>query len=211
MYTAGRQGGFTLIELIIALLILSMVIVLCASGFRFGTRVWDSIDLQAEHVDTLQAVQGFVRASISNAQVHDQFLEDDLEKELESLFIGDSDRVRYVSYSPRYGIDDFLYQYEFYLDRNSGKLQLRYRPYNLSTQAGAKESISTLLEEVEDIQIEYFSGFESEIDDDGPWTSRWRGEFTLPLLVKINVVSKNKQHVWPELVIQTRNGPYVIR
>ncbi len=205
------QIGFTLIELIIALLILSMVIVLCASGFKFGTRVWNTIDMQAEHVDTMQAVQGFVRNSISNAQVHDQFVEDDVEKELESLFIGDADYVRYVSNSPRYGVDDYLYQYDFYLDRDTNKLLLRYQPYNVPSQSDAKESVSTLLENVEDIQIQYFSGFVDEVDDDNPWSSRWRGEFTLPLLVKINVTLKNNKHAWPELVIQTRNGPYVIR
>ena len=130
------QHGFTLIELIIALLILSMVIVLCASGFRFGTRVWNTIDVQAEHVDTLQAVQGFIRNSVSNAQVQDQFVEDDAEKELESLFIGDADHMRYVSNSPRYGVDDYLYQYDLHLDRDTNKLLLRFQPYNLPVQAG---------------------------------------------------------------------------
>ena len=205
------QHGFTLIELIIALLILSMVIVLCASGFRFGTRVWNTIDLQAEHVDTLQAVQGFIRNSVSNAQVQDQFVEDDAEKELESLFIGDADHMRYVSNSPRYGVDDYLYQYDLYLDRDTNKLLLRFQPYNVSVQADEKESVSTLMEGVEDIQIKYFSGFVDEIDDDDPWLSQWRGEFTLPLLVKINITTKNNKYAWPELVIQTRNGPYVIR
>ena len=206
-----RQRGFTLIELIIALLILSMVIVLCASGFRFGTRVWNTIDVQAEHVDNLQAVQGFIRSSISNAQVHDQFVEDEVEEELESLFIGESDHVRYVSNSPKFGVDDYLYQYDFYLDRDTNKLLLRYQPYNVPASKNAKESVSTLMEGVEDIQIQYFSGFVDDAGDDNPWSPQWRGEFTLPLLVKINLITKNNKYAWPELVIQTRNGPYVIR
>ena len=168
MHIPKLQHGFTRIELIIALLILSMVIVLCASGFKFGTRVWNTIDVQAEHVDNLQAVQGFIRNSMSNALVHDQFVEDDTEKELESLFIGDADHVRYVSNSPKYGVDDYLYQYDFYLDHDTNKLLLRYQPYNVPAQTSEQESVSTLIENVEDIQIQYFSGFVDELDDDDP-------------------------------------------
>lgn len=211
MNTQVRQFGFTLVELIIALLILSVVMVLCASGFKFGTRVWNSIDVQAAHVDTMQAVQGFVRRSMANALVHDQFVGEDGEEEIESLFVGGSDRVQYVSYSPKYGVDDYLYRYEIYLDHETNKLLLRYQPYNKPGQARASESVSTLMEGVEDIQIEYFSGFVGETDDGSPWSSNWNGEFTLPLLVKINLTTKDNLHVWPELVIQTRNGPYVIR
>lgn len=207
----ARQLGFTLVELIIALLILSMVMVLCASGFKFGTRVWNSIDVQAEHVDTMQAVQGFVRRSMSNALVHDQFVEDDVEQEVENLFIGRADSIQYVSYSPKYGVDDYLYRYEFYLDHETNKLLLRYQPYNNPGQKNISDSVSTLMEGVEDIQIEYFSGFEGDSEDGSPWSSNWNGEFTLPLLVKINLTTKDKLHIWPELVIQTRNGPYVIR
>lgn len=211
MRTPKLQHGFTLIELIIALLILSMVIVLCASGFKFGTRVWNTVDVQAEHIDTLQAVQGFIRNSISNAQVQNQFEEDEAENELESLFIGDAHHVRYVSNSPRYGIDDYLYRYEIYLDRDTNKLLLRYQPYNVPAKVSVKESVSTLMENVEDFQIQYFSGFVDEFEGDNPWSLQWRSEFTLPLLVKISVTTKDNKYAWPELVIQTRNGPYVIR
>ena len=206
-----RQTGFTLIELIIALLILSMVIVLCASGFRFGIRVWNSIDVQAEQIDSIQAVQGFIRRSMANALVQDQFVADENEEPLESLFIGSNERIQYVSYSPRYGIDDFLYRYEFFLDHETSRLLLRYQPYNKSTGSRSDSTVSTLLEGVEDISIEYFSGFAGESENDDPWASRWNVEFNLPLLIKINLVPEDKLVTWPELVIQTRNGPYVIR
>lgn len=211
MNTKIRQHGFTLVELIIALLILSVVMVLCASGFKFGIRVWNSVDIQSERIDTLQAVQGFIRRSMSNALVQDQFAADVDEEPIESLFVGDADRVRYVSYSPKYGVDDYLYQYDFYLDRETKKLQLSYRPYNKPAGIDSSGAVSTLLEGVEDIYIEYFSGYEGETDNEGPWAPYWNSEFTLPLLVKINLVTEDKQNTWPELVIQTRNGPYVIR
>jgi len=208
MFMRVWQRGFTLVELIISLLILSVVMVLCASGFRFGTRVWNSINTHSEQIDTIQAVQGFIRNSVSNALVYDRFIQDE-EEAVENLFIGNSERIKFVSSSPAYGVDDYLYEYELYLDRAKKQLSLKYRPYNKPTNSPRSESVSTLVEGVEDIQIEYFGGFETEQGND--WAKKWNGEFILPLLVKINLTLKDSQYPWPELVIQMRNGPYVIR
>ena len=206
-----RQGGFTLVELIIALLILAMVMTLCASGFKFGTRVWSEIDTQAEHIDSMQAVQEFMRSSVSNSLSLDRFTEDEDEKELESLFLGDTDRIKYVSNSPKYGIEDYLYEYELYLDHERKQLAIRYRPYNITTNNEIDNSSSVLLDGVEDIKIEYFSGFEDEVIPGRSWTAHWSNQFALPLLIRISLTLEDQQKYWPQLVIQMRNGPYVIR
>ena len=207
-----RQNGFTLVELIIALLILSIVIALCANGFKFGTRVWNVVDVQAAQIDTVQAVQGFIRATMSNSLVHDQFVEEEEgQGELEKLFIGDTTNIKYVSYSPKYGVDDYLYEYDLFLDHENKRLSLQYRPFNKSQSNEAENSISTLVEGVEEIKIEYFSGYADETQPGSDWSAHWDDDFSLPLLVKINLVLKDKQKNWPELVIQMRNGPYVLR
>lgn len=206
-----HQHGFTLVELIIALLLLSMVMTLCASGFRFGTRVWDAVNTQAENIDKIQAVQGFVRRSLSSALVHDLFIQDDEEGDLEQMFIGDPDRIKYVSYSPRYGVDDFLYQYELYLNHESNQLVLQYRPYNKFIKDSKTESVFTLVEGVREIQIEYFSGFEEEIETDSSWSNYWAREFSLPLLVRVTLEMEDGSKFWPQFVVQMRNGPYVVR
>ena len=204
-----QQAGFTLVELIIALVILSFVMVLCGSGFRFGTKVWDSVNTQSERVDVLQAAQGFMRRNISHALIHDRLFTDE-EVANDNLFLGDPKRIRFISYSPRYGVDDFLYAYELFLDKNSDQLSLRYSPYNLGEKIAQNKSTSSILDGVKDIEIRYFSGFIDEEDGDG-WFSSWNDIYNLPLLIKINVTFIDEQIVWPEMVIQMRNGPYVVR
>lgn len=200
--------GFTLIELIIALLILSMVMVLCASGFRFGIRIWDTIDRQAAQIDNLQATQGFLRKSISSALIRDP-IEADEEDIPGHLFLGEDQSLRYVSYSPQYGVDDYLYAYELYHDTKTKSLRLKYRPYNLLYQDNDDiDRFSTIAQQVEDIKIEYFSGFQTS---NNGWSSQWNREFVLPLLVKVSVILEDTQSPWPELIIQMRNGPYVVR
>lgn len=205
----NRHLGFTLVELIIALLILSFVMVLCASGFRFGTRVWDAVNTTSAQVDLLQASQGFLRKSISHSLVHDRLIseEDDIQG---ILFLGGNKNIKYVSYSPQYGIDDFLYSYELILDEDTNHLTLRYGPFNLGAAGDRKKSVTSILKEVEGVEIQYFSGYVNN-DDGSGWYTSWDDAYTLPLLVKINVIFLDEKLSWPEMVIQMRNGPYVIR
>ncbi|MFK7794662.1 MAG: prepilin-type N-terminal cleavage/methylation domain-containing protein [Gammaproteobacteria bacterium] len=203
------MSGFTLVELIIALLILSFVMLLCASGFKFGTRVWDSVNTQSEQLDSLQAAQGFLRKSISSALINDRLVED--EKEIQqAVFIGNEKKLRYVSYSPQYGVDDYLYKYELFLDSEKNNLSLIYKPYNLQLAANKQNQESIIIAGVKDISIEYFSGFETEESNNG-WLTSWNDQFVLPLLIKIKLIFENDQASWPEMVIQMRNGPYVLR
>ena len=204
-----HQKGFTLVELIIALVILSFVMVLCGSGFRFGSRVWDSINTQSERVDIMQAAQGFLRKNISHALIHDRLFTQE-EVADDHLFLGDKKRIRFISYSPQYGVDDFLYAYELYLDKNSNQLSLRYSPFNLGEKIASNKSVSSIIDGVKDVDIQYFSGFLDEQDGDG-WFSSWDNIYNLPLLIKINVTFFNEQIIWPEMIIQMRNGPYAVR
>ena len=63
---------------------------------------------------------------------------------------------------------------------------------------------------MKDIKIEYFSGFETEDSNNG-WLTSWDDQFVLPLLIKIRLIFEDEKVAWPELVIQMRNGPYVVR
>ena len=182
--------------------------VLCASGFKFGTRVWDTVNYQSEQLDSLQAVQGFLRKSISLALINDRLKED--EKEIqETVFLGDEKQLRYVSYSPEYGLDDYLYKYELFHDSDNN-LSLKFKPYNLQTDTSNQDQESILISGIKDIKIEYFSGYETGDSDNG-WTTSWDDQYTLPLLIKIKLILEDEKASWPELVIQMRNGPYVVR
>ena len=50
-----RQGGFTLLELLIAITLLGLILVLLFGGLRLGMRSWDAGQL---NVDTMNTVAG---------------------------------------------------------------------------------------------------------------------------------------------------------
>ena len=215
MKVANKKFGFTLVELLIALSILSFVMVLCASGFKFGSRVWERVDSQSVHIDSLQAIQSFLRSSLSHSLIRDRLQEERFDegqlvaKPLENLFIGELQTLSYVSRSPQYGVDDYLYKYQLYLNKQSNSLVLRYTPYNLKQVNDHYESLS-LIEGVSNIEIRYFSGFYDD-DEKSSWLSKWDDIYSLPLLVKVDVTFVDESKRWPELVIPMRHGPYVLR
>ncbi len=215
MSANNKHNGFTLIELIIALALLSVVMVLSASGFKFGSRVWERVESQSVHIDTLQAVQGFLRTSLSHSLVRDRLQEDNFNDAsesaslLENLFSGGRQHLFYVSYSPQYGVDDYLYQYQLYLDEQTNSLAINYSPYNIKLASSDKKPLS-IIEGVASLEIKYFSGFHTQ-DDNSSWQDRWDDIYSLPLLVKINVTFIDRSKKWPELIIPMRHGPYVLR
>ena len=103
-----KQNGFTLVELIIALLILSMVSVLCASAFRFGIQVWDRVSTETQEIDNIQAAHSFLQSSISRSLLQDRT--DANESQLESFFIGNKNNLKYISYAPMSTQNRYLYK-----------------------------------------------------------------------------------------------------
>jgi general secretion pathway protein J len=55
-----RGGGFTLVELVIALTLIAIMAVLLFSGLRLGARSWDAVERRAERDAEVRAVVGFL-------------------------------------------------------------------------------------------------------------------------------------------------------
>jgi general secretion pathway protein J len=61
-------GGFTLIELIIALALVALITVLLFSGLRLGSRAWDGVDRVAERNAELRSARGFLNGALMQAR-----------------------------------------------------------------------------------------------------------------------------------------------
>lgn len=69
-----KSAGFTLLELLIAMVLLAMVSTLALGGLRAGTRVWDRTERVAEEQATDLALAGFLErllAGVVAAQIRD--------------------------------------------------------------------------------------------------------------------------------------------
>ncbi|MBK1647376.1 general secretion pathway protein GspJ [Rhabdochromatium marinum] len=85
--------GFTLVELLIALVILSVITLLLFSGLRLGSRAWESVETVSERLADLRLARNFIERSLR--QVRKVELRVEGQKFL--VFSGQTDQLEFVA------------------------------------------------------------------------------------------------------------------
>src|SRR5690242_3810902 len=62
-----RQDGYTLIELLVAMLLLGLVGLTITGGIQFGARVWEHSETNISDTEALDMTQGILREFLSVA------------------------------------------------------------------------------------------------------------------------------------------------
>ena len=99
----ARAGGFTLIEVLLAVSILAVVVLLATAALRVGLRSWETgqrrVDLQQEY----RALVELVSESLAGAFPYQGSLGQNPERVV--LFQGEPDEVRFVTSAPPLTLD----------------------------------------------------------------------------------------------------------
>lgn len=201
-----KQSGFTLVELLISLSIIAVVMALCASGFRFGIKVWDRVGTRIEWVEEAYAARRVLTAVISQA-VAPKENDDEEAIEVNSYFIGEPQRLRLIANAPIVGTDDYLYQYDMHFNDAAGTFEISHAPFSYRDTTGEQRS-SILAKNIANVRFQYF----------GPdlntgeltWNSNWQGP-EIPLLVGVSTTTQGQGLLWPDIVIELKSGAYVVR
>lgn len=64
---ATRDAGYSLVELLIVMLLLSFITLAVSGGFRFGTRIWEATDRSVAETHRYTSTQTVLRDLIANA------------------------------------------------------------------------------------------------------------------------------------------------
>lgn len=62
----SQRSGFTLLELILAMAILSMVVLMIGSGFRLGIKAWEKGEAEAQETQRLRALSGLISQNVKS-------------------------------------------------------------------------------------------------------------------------------------------------
>ncbi|MDH3594369.1 MAG: prepilin-type N-terminal cleavage/methylation domain-containing protein, partial [Rhodospirillales bacterium] len=62
-----RSGGFTLVELLVALTLLGLIFVALFGGLRFGTRTWETGNQRSEAFAEVEVMQSLLRRQLAQA------------------------------------------------------------------------------------------------------------------------------------------------
>lgn len=204
---AGARG-FTLVELVVALLLLALMASVMFGSLSLSARSWDGGEAKVAQVAEMRQTQEFLRSQLA-AQLPQR-----LRKAVEFplLFGGDRDEIRYAAALPPRVIDGGVYYFRLALLRSgsAGELVLQ----RLIPEPDAREAPrfdnaekSVLAKDIAEFQVAYF-GREANARPDEPatWKDRWDDRQSLPELVRIEV-RPERGPAWPALVVEPRRAP----
>ena len=184
-------AGFTLLELLVALVVLGFVVAGIGQGARFGLRAIDRQEaLTVEHGD-LDAVDRLLRRLVV------QMMPGSMREP--SAVLGDPSAVAFATDLGAAASALRTSQAEVRLAVTAGRLSLTWRPLLHAARFGpppAAETL-TLLEQVDGIALSYWGA----VGDQPPtWQSTWR-QRALPRLVRIRLIfpADSGRH-WPDII-----------
>ncbi|MFC6669228.1 prepilin-type N-terminal cleavage/methylation domain-containing protein [Marinobacterium aestuariivivens] len=227
-----RMQGFTLVELMIALLLTGMVAMLVFGAFRIATGSWERVVSQQERVHERYLVQTFVRRLLEQAQ---PLRLRDIDARLSVAMHGDREQLIFVTELPtRNGVAEF-YWCQLRVKETETQLKqliMTTRPYTegeiidwLAPFEPTGEGLNgeeipftepeerVLLEGVAELEFEYLYYDQT---DQPEWRREWVEESVLPYLIRFQVLPQDEDGLageadtafWPELLVSPTEYRY---
>ncbi len=195
--------GFTLIEVMVALLLLSLLLAGAWGGIHTATKAIHSGDVAIERMNRLRVTEGFLRRQLSHTMPL-AFDRDDATGE-NFLFQGKSDHMRYVAPMPGYLSKGGAYVQTLELSRAQQGMQLTFANTMLNgfslddAERDAREPV-LLIDGIARGQFQYRGlDEEGELDD---WTDDWDDPTRLPVMVRIAFqMTPESRMTWPTMDI----------
>jgi general secretion pathway protein J len=200
----SRQSGFTLLEIMIATVLLAIMMGLLMGGMRIGADSWGQGERLAERTSRLLVVDNFLRSHLSDVKPLFEIATDPGQAGMPPrlMFGGGPALLEYVGALPPQ-VRGGLYRFRLYLAQEGGRsdLKLSMRPFSAGG-AGGGEPIEDLLvlEEVESVRVAYYK--KSPAEGESRWLEEWKESF-LPSLIRIDIELRGEP-AWPSIVVAPR-------
>ncbi|MEQ1528053.1 MAG: prepilin-type N-terminal cleavage/methylation domain-containing protein [Methylococcales bacterium] len=192
--------GFTLIEVLIAMTLLSVMVVLLFASLRICGQSWEQGEDKIAEVNDVAAVYNFFQQHLAAAKpVINDFAEENVGS---FAFQGEAQSLSFVSALPasvgRDGLQQFSLQ--FLQKDNDQYIKVVLTPFFPVAEGEQwRKDDAILIKHVSNFELSYF-GSEDGISE-GAWMSEWLDKEVQPQLVKIKIDLDNGSY-WPEMVIK---------
>ena len=196
-------GGFTLIEVLLATMLLVMGLALAFATLRSSTVVVQRGEIIAQRSERMRAVAGFLRRRLASAQMI--AFATDPSTQQQSRFIGEPQRMRFVSDLPDYLGRGGPYLHDISVADGGTRL---LAAFNMVQSGQAIEEAQPrppepLADDLRGVRFRY-RGLKPE-GGLADWQTRWTTSEVLPVQVAIDIESADGTR-WPSLVVTLAQG-----
>ena len=202
-----RDHGFTLLELIIAMMLLALMSSLLFGTLSLSANSWDRGEAKAVQVSDMRLTEEFLRQTLTAQhplrfhKVADQPM----------YFKGDRDTLAFAGVLPgRAGGGLYYFRLAVTPNGDTSRLTLaRVVPDTAATSApgfdGADQSV--LADGIAEVRFGYFGRDPDSNDANAAsWRDHWEDPQILPLMIRVDVIPA-KGAAWPSLIIEPRVAP----
>ena len=199
----GREHGFTLIELSVALVLLALISSVLYGSLSLAGTSWDRGEAKAQQTSEMRRTEDFLRRTLTSQ--HPLRLHKVPEQPL--YFAGASDSLAYAVALPgRAGAG--MYYFKLAVTANGDKSRLtltRVIPdYAATGLPNFGDDFSVLADGIAEIHFSYLGRDAGAASTTAPtWRDRWDDPQRLPDLIRVDV-KPTIGAAWPTLVIEPR-------
>ena len=192
---AAGQCGFTLLELLVALTLLSLVGLVMLGGLKFGARVWERTAAVAGDAESVESVQRLLRRQLS--AVYPAWTNDGANRG-GVVFDGFAESLAYIaSPLPQLALTG---NERFQLSLSASHALELIWSHGFDGDPGDGQSRAVLLSRVSALEFAYFGP--DAAGRDPQWRDSWTGQTRLPQLIRVRVAfPQGDPRTWPELVV----------
>lgn len=204
MRSARGAGGFTLMEVLMAIVLLALLLSLAYGAFRTTAASVSRGEALIDRTERMRVAQQFLRRQISFSMPM-MFERVDLGGIDNKVFEGDSSRMRFVAPMPGYLARGGAHVQTLTLSSGSDGLSLEFEHAMLNgfeldmPRSDARPPV-VLMQGASDAGFQY-RGMDEE-GELGEWQDSWEDSTRLPLMVRFNMEWPEKAQMrWPPLEI----------
>ncbi|HET7845406.1 MAG TPA: prepilin-type N-terminal cleavage/methylation domain-containing protein [Xanthomonadales bacterium] len=213
----ARSHGFSLLEVLLALVLLGLLMAGALTGIRTATRSLESGESLIERTNKIRVAQEFLRRQISNALALPFEVKQPTGEPV--VMLGERDELTWVSGMPGHMSRGGAYVQRLTFERGNNGTQLVFRhaiPKPVTERSpgddlfeDAEREPVILLEHIRSARFEYRA-----LDDRGrlgDWKDDWDMPGRSPLLVRVEIeFDRESRLAWPEFVVPLMIDPGAI-
>ncbi len=209
--TPGRSLGFTLVEMLLAMTLMSMLLALAYGGLRASTRATERGQVILEESGRIRMAHQFVRKQL-NQMMPLVFMESE-DQEERSVFEGSSNKIRYVALMPGYlGFGGPQVQELTFQQGEEGLVLVISHALlqDFEEEKLYERAPIMLLDRIDQAEFQFL-----QLDEEGKnftWSNAWENPENLPLAVSLAIEFNEEVYVnWPLLTASVRVDSEALR